>query len=56
MAASDESNTNDSKTRKRGFAAMSASKQREIARMGGRASHGGNTKKPRMHGKESNAD
>ena len=30
---------------KRGFAAMSKSKQREIAAMGGRASHGSRKKK-----------
>lgn len=29
---------------KRGFAAMSPEKQREIARMGGKASHGGGRK------------
>jgi len=29
---------------KRGFAAMSAEKQREIASMGGKASHGGGRK------------
>jgi general stress protein YciG len=32
-------------TSKRGFASMDESKQREIARKGGRASHGGGRKK-----------
>jgi hypothetical protein len=36
--------TNKVKT-KRGFAAMDPKKQREIAAMGGRASHGGGRKK-----------
>ena len=34
-----------SKTSKRGFASMNPAKQREIARKGGQASHGGGRKK-----------
>jgi general stress protein YciG len=34
-----------SKSSKRGFASMDESKQREIARKGGKASHGGGRKK-----------
>ena len=35
---------------KRGFAAMSAEKQREIASMGGKASHGGGRPSTRSSG------
>ncbi len=35
---------------KRGFAAMSAEKQREIASMGGKASHGGGRPSTRKSG------
>ena len=47
MPASKRSSSGGSK---RGFAAMSAEKQREIASMGGKASHGGGRPSTRRSG------
>lgn len=48
MASSSNSGTGGNRggnTEKRGFASMDPERQREIARMGGEASHGGGRKK-----------
>ncbi len=47
-------NNNDSNTSNRGFAGMSKSKQREIARKGGKASHSGQSSSSRSSGSGSN--